>query len=444
MLEQTLKINREYQKIVPPLSQVEYDSLKESIKTDGQFFPIITNSNLYILDGHHRNQICLELGIEPDFETRHFDDELSEKMFVIESNLRRRQLNPLDAAKLGIEIEKIESERAKQRLSEAGKIGREIQLGIVSNETTPESNGKAMDFAAQKVNLSPTTYYRAKTVLEKGSNELQEKVRKNETSIFEAFKQVQQKEHNTIPLKLQIPKTADNLRQELFETNIWVLPNDRPEGYGSADFRGNCDPTIIDQCLRRYLMPFSSDMKILDPMAGSGTFIDVATSLGFDKNQIIAYDLTARREDIQIQDTTCLQLENSSVNLVFCHYPYWDMWKYSEDPRDLSNCSYPEFLKKVEKSFNEFSRVLTSEGYICILIGNKRESGVIDMEADLSLIGQRVFGSLWDKIITIVGDPASHASSAHGNWGLVTARALKNKWTIQNYDTLLVFRKEAR
>jgi len=120
------------------------------------------------------------------------------------------------------------------------------------------------------------------------------------------------------------------------------------------------------------------------------------------------------------------------------------MWKYSEDPKDLSNDSYTEFLRDVTDSFEEFYRVLKPKGYLCVLIGNKRESGVIDLESDLSFIGAEIFGFLWDKIITVVGDPAGHAHTAHGGWGLVQHRALKNKWTIQNYDTLLVFRKESK
>ncbi|MFA5365596.1 MAG: ParB N-terminal domain-containing protein [Candidatus Bathyarchaeia archaeon] len=438
-----LKINPEYESLLPPLEKEEYEALKRSIQIDGQHFPITVNADMEVLDGHNRYKVCQELEIEPDFEVKQFEDKLSERMFVVEANLRRRQLNPLDAARLGMEVEKIEAERAKQRQGARTDLMEETFPPIEGKVESKHEN-ESVYKAAKTVGLSPTTYYRAKTILEKASPELQEKVRKNETSIFEAFKQVQQKEHNTIPLKLQIPKTADNLPQELFPTNVWQLSERRPEGYGSADFRGNCCPTIIDQCLRRYLMPFTLDQKILDPMSGSGTFIDVAVSLGFNKNQITAYDLTPRRDDIQAYDTTKLPLENDVVDLIFCHYPYWDMWRYSDNPQDLSNCEYPEFLNRVEKSFTEFKRVLKPSGYLCVLIGNKRESGVIDMEADISLIGQNVFASLWDKIITIVGDAAGHASSAHGNWGLVSARALKNKWTIQNYDTLLVFRKVAR
>ena len=66
----------------------------------------------------------------------------------------------------------IEAERAKQRQQIAGEtFGRGKNDSLVSNETIL-SQGKAMDFAAHKVGLSPTTYYRAKTILEKASPEV--------------------------------------------------------------------------------------------------------------------------------------------------------------------------------------------------------------------------------------------------------------------------------
>ena len=60
-----LIIKSEYAGLVPALSSQEYQSLKRSIKENGQYVPIIINSNNIILDGHHRFRICKELGIKP-------------------------------------------------------------------------------------------------------------------------------------------------------------------------------------------------------------------------------------------------------------------------------------------------------------------------------------------------------------------------------------------
>ena len=37
----TLKINEDYEKLVPPLSEKEYQELKESIRQDGLYYEVI-------------------------------------------------------------------------------------------------------------------------------------------------------------------------------------------------------------------------------------------------------------------------------------------------------------------------------------------------------------------------------------------------------------------
>ena len=101
---EVIKINPEYYKLVNPLSSLEYQSLKTSIEEKGMYLPIIINQDNVLLDGHNRYQICQELGIEPRFETKIFEDELEEKEFVIEINLKRRQLNNFQKIELGYEL----------------------------------------------------------------------------------------------------------------------------------------------------------------------------------------------------------------------------------------------------------------------------------------------------------------------------------------------------
>jgi ParB-like chromosome segregation protein Spo0J len=88
-----ISINEEYQNLAPPYTEQDYQSLKQSIKERGQLIPITTNSGGVILDGHHRYRACQELGRECSFEEKDFEAELVEKLFVIDSNLKRRHLN---------------------------------------------------------------------------------------------------------------------------------------------------------------------------------------------------------------------------------------------------------------------------------------------------------------------------------------------------------------
>ena len=61
--QQNIKINPEYSKLVNPLSNLEYEILKNSIKEMDLYYPIIINPREVILDGHHRYKICKELDI---------------------------------------------------------------------------------------------------------------------------------------------------------------------------------------------------------------------------------------------------------------------------------------------------------------------------------------------------------------------------------------------
>ena len=126
----SLHINPDYDKLLPRMSEEEFAELKKSIESEGQHYPIIVNEDLEVLDGHHRYRACIELGIEPDFEVKQFDDKLLEKKFVIEANLRRRHLNNFQLVELAVPLLEIEKALAKKRQSKGGKNGRDLQLGI--------------------------------------------------------------------------------------------------------------------------------------------------------------------------------------------------------------------------------------------------------------------------------------------------------------------------
>jgi ParB-like chromosome segregation protein Spo0J len=199
-----VKLNPEYEKIAKsfPMSREEYEALKESIKKEGLYYPIIVNEEGEILDGYHRYKACLELGIEPKFEVKKFPNKLQEKKFVLESMLKRRHLNDFQKAELAFPLLEIERELAKQRQIElAGKrVGkswetlRSFDLKVLNNLPTDEQKGQARDIVAKKVGLSPRTLERAIRIIEKAPEEIKEKVRKGEMSIAYAYSMVKRME----------------------------------------------------------------------------------------------------------------------------------------------------------------------------------------------------------------------------------------------------------
>lgn len=174
-----LKINPEYKQLLPKPSKQEYEALKESIKNEGLLKPIDINKEGVILDGHNRFHVCLELGIKPKHNPPlSFSDKLAEKKYVIVTNLQRRHLNDFQKVELTVPLLEIERELAKQRML-AGKTLSSNELGV---------KGQARDIVAKKIGVSPTTFQRALTIIEKGSEDLKEKVRRGKTSIVFAYK----------------------------------------------------------------------------------------------------------------------------------------------------------------------------------------------------------------------------------------------------------------
>jgi ParB-like chromosome segregation protein Spo0J len=225
-----IKVNPEYEKILPKLSGEEFEALKASIQNDGQLYPIIINQKGVILDGHNRYHVCVELKFAPKTFTMPFDDPLVEKKFVIEVNLKRRHLNLFQKAEMGILLMDIEKAIAKTR---QGKPS--AQLGGKS--------GDARDIVSQRIGVGRGTFERAQKVIASANEETKDKLRKGEWSInyaYEGYKAIdnvsdkvkkkvlklafEKEEINPIQLNDITKKTE--LAQELIESRA---PKDKRE-----------------------------------------------------------------------------------------------------------------------------------------------------------------------------------------------------------------------
>lgn len=188
-----VKIREDYKVLVPSLSESEYEQLKESIRTNGLYTPIIVNPDGEILDGHNRFKICQELGIAPKIEVKAFDTPEQEGIFVIEANLKRRQLNEPQRIKLVHEkLEPLEKELARKR--QLAGLNKGPLASSISNEINgteeaqqEENNGSTIDKMAEASDTSSTTYYRTTTVLDKGTEEVKEQMLSGEISQSKAY-----------------------------------------------------------------------------------------------------------------------------------------------------------------------------------------------------------------------------------------------------------------
>ena len=177
-----IKINPEYASLVHPLSEEEYNSVKQSIEKEGQYYPIIVNQDGIILDGHHRYKICKELGIEPQFFIRNFKDSLEEKLFVLQGNLQRRQLNNFQKTELALKSKSIVEEVARRNMSLGGS-----GKGKGSKHLEPLGEKGVAEEIGKLAGVSHETVRKVEKIIECFPAEHLDKVRTGDLSINQAY-----------------------------------------------------------------------------------------------------------------------------------------------------------------------------------------------------------------------------------------------------------------
>lgn len=137
-------------RIMPRMSEAEFERLKASIREAGRnFVPIITNRDLELVDGLHRLRACLDLGIEPYAVVCDDNDSLVD--IVMDSNECRRRLDD------------------SQRALVAAKLA---TLGRGRPDAKARIRAITQEEAAEKLGVSRTQVQAARTVLKRGSSGL--------------------------------------------------------------------------------------------------------------------------------------------------------------------------------------------------------------------------------------------------------------------------------
>lgn len=218
-LYQMIAIDSEFQSLIPPLSDDEYERLEKSILSEGVRDPIIT-WNGTIIDGHNRYNICQEHDIECPQVEKQFASRDAAKIWIIGNQLGRRNLEAGQKAALVIERNEAKvRERARLRQVQAGKeSGRGMardadslgsldpKLSDVTQqfslaETEPEK-GRTAEILARQAGVGSATIKRALRI-KKEDPTLYEQVRKGEVAVTSAYEQV----------KPSRPKTAEDGRR---------------------------------------------------------------------------------------------------------------------------------------------------------------------------------------------------------------------------------------
>lgn len=78
---------------MPPLSREEYEALETSIREHGIQVPIVVDENRVVIDGHHRQKIAQDLGIECPKRVVFDKTDAEKRTLALSLNLDRRHLS---------------------------------------------------------------------------------------------------------------------------------------------------------------------------------------------------------------------------------------------------------------------------------------------------------------------------------------------------------------
>ena len=148
-----INIDEEFRSLIPPLTEAEYKILEESVLKEGCREPLTIWNNI-ILDGHHRYKICTEHNIP--FKTQEIELSSREeaKVWIINNQLGRRNIPDFVKFELVYKKKKILLEMGREKMAEAGKMGREIQLGGLSTIDKPPESHDTREEIAKELNWS--------------------------------------------------------------------------------------------------------------------------------------------------------------------------------------------------------------------------------------------------------------------------------------------------
>jgi len=152
--------------------------------------------------------------------------------------------------------------------------------------------------------------------------------------------------------------------------NVWNF-NGCDDKYGKEGYIGRTPGQIVENVV--YYFTEENDL-VVDPMAGSGTTIDVCNAMN---RKCLAYDLNTCRDDIKQNDVSKgLPNEAKGCKLIYLDPPYYNMVF-----KNLY-ASIDEFRKFVHKLADVCFDTLTDDGFVTLLMQDMTELGNYCLSGD--------------------------------------------------------------
>lgn len=184
-----LKIDSEFHNLIPPLTPEEYAGLEQKLINEGfnsAVYGCITVWSSTIVDGHNRYEICTRNNIPYATEEKAFDSRDDAIDWIINNQLRRRNITPYQRATLALRLKPLIEKKAKENLKTHTEQGCQKSDKAGKIDTKKE--------LANLAGVSHDTIWKVEKIQEKATDEVKQKVKIGDMSINKAFKTIKPQE----------------------------------------------------------------------------------------------------------------------------------------------------------------------------------------------------------------------------------------------------------
>jgi DNA modification methylase len=216
-------------------------------------------------------------------------------------------------------------------------------------------------------------------------------------------------------------------------TTLWDYPSQHygDSIQGDPDYAGATPSFVIWNLLSRYT---HKGETVVDPMAGSGTTLDVAKDL---ERKALGFDIAPFRKDIARADARKIPLPGASADFVFIDPPYSTHITYSDEPACIGrlDAGSRDYSRAMEQVIREIDRILKPGRYMALYVSDSFKKG-----RPFAPIGMELFGLLRKKFtpVDIVCVVRRNAKLKRNHWHTA---AIEGNYFLRGFNYLFIMKK---
>lgn len=252
-----MKIDVEFQSLIPPLTYEEKKMLEESILSEGCRDAIVVWNDT-IIDGHNRYEICKKHGIPFETVNREFESRNEVIEWIIKNQFGRRNLPLHERARLALRLKSVIAEKAKSNKQEAANkmnliVGNNVSAEICENVLQIDTREEI----AKAAGVSHDTIAKVEKIEEAAPAPIVQASRKGDISVNAAYQvtKMMQEEQEEIASRIQSGENAKSVVLEVQKrphvannsgNNEWYTPAEYIEAARKAMGSIDTDPASND------------------------------------------------------------------------------------------------------------------------------------------------------------------------------------------------------